>query len=229
MKRVPRGAGDAVFFTGVPRGRFRLLRHPDGDLAVRFKRSRWEFVCYDYRDVRSRQIDGLIVVGGKHVGSLSIMELDIPYFTDRASLFDQMDSRSLADCQLGETLLSHWADPAEVSNAGPVVELRRLWMAPTAAGKPWLRRAIELVLEDVFGDRSLLLLKAFPLEYEGNVSPDTEVRFHARQRAMMRFYSSTFGVRPLPGASGDAGWMYAIPDDLRELVDEPLVEPIAAY
>lgn len=231
MERIRRDTADAVFAAGLPTGRLKSLRHPDADLAlsIRFKRSRWEYVCYDQREVRTRQVEGLILVGGAHVGSFAIVELDIPLLTGRWSFFDQMDSRSSADYQLAETLLAHWIDPAEVSDVGNIVELRRLWMAQTAALKPWLRKALELVLQDIFGDRSLLILKAFPLEYEGSVSADNKIRFLARQRAMMRFYSTTIGVQPLPGESGGAGWMYAIPEGMRNYVDEPRVEPIAEH
>ena len=51
-----------------------------------------------------------------------------------------------------------------------------------------------------------VILKAFPLEYEGKVTDDNRNAFELRQRAMLRHYSRHLGVRTLPGEAGRSGW-----------------------
>ena len=55
-----------------------------------------------------------------------------------------------------------------------------------------------------------MVLKAFPLEYEGNVpkGSELEIAFKRRVRAMIRYYQRIFGVRPFDGEYGDAGWLW---------------------
>jgi len=53
-----------------------------------------------------------------------------------------------------------------------------------------------------------VILKAFPLEYEGKVTDDNRNAFELRQRAMLRHYSRRLGVRTLPGEPGRSGWQW---------------------
>lgn len=53
-----------------------------------------------------------------------------------------------------------------------------------------------------------VILKAFPLEYEGKVTDDNRNAFELRQRAMLRHYSRRLGVRTLPGETGHSGWQW---------------------
>jgi hypothetical protein len=53
-----------------------------------------------------------------------------------------------------------------------------------------------------------VILKAFPLEYEGKVTGDNRNAFELRQRAMLRHYSRHLGTRTLPGGPGRSGWQW---------------------
>ena len=57
---------------------------------------------------------------------------------------------------------------------------------------------------------SLIVLKAYPLEYEGSLPDDSPMRpaFERRQAALMRLYRKTLGVAPMSGKYGDEGWMF---------------------
>jgi hypothetical protein len=96
--------------------------------------------------------------------------------------------------------------PAEISDYGDIVELRRVWMAPALSNKGRLAASMNALLEDQFAQRSLLILKGFLLEYESKATDANSSAFVHRQRAMLRRYSRVFGVTPLPGANGEADW-----------------------
>lgn len=113
------------------------------------------------------------------------------------------------------------AEPSEISDYGDIVELRRVWMRPAFSSKGRLATAITALLDQQFSERSMLILKAFPLEYECKVTDKNEELFRRRQRAMMRHYSRVFGVNPLPGSAGDDGWMYEIPVGLSTFIPSP--------
>jgi hypothetical protein len=53
-----------------------------------------------------------------------------------------------------------------------------------------------------------IILKAFPLEYEGQVTEATRQKFELRRKAMLRLYSTRLGTRTLEGALGEAGWQW---------------------
>jgi hypothetical protein len=52
-----------------------------------------------------------------------------------------------------------------------------------------------------------MVMKAFALEYEGEVLEGSflEIAFKRRARAMKRYYQRIFGVRPF---DGDYGWLW---------------------
>jgi hypothetical protein len=63
------------------------------------------------------------------------------------------------------------------------------------------------LLATEFRRRCILVLKAFPLEYEGKGYPSG---FRLRQRAMIRHYRRLLGMAPFPGKPGREGWLYAL-------------------
>lgn len=55
---------------------------------------------------------------------------------------------------------------------------------------------------------AFIILKAFPLEYEGNVKDTNRAAFARRQRALMRLYVRRLGLKTLPGRVGKDGWQW---------------------
>jgi hypothetical protein len=53
-----------------------------------------------------------------------------------------------------------------------------------------------------------VILKAFPLEYENEVTDANRAAFARRQQALMRLYRHRLGVRTLPGWPGRDGWQW---------------------
>lgn len=83
-----------------------------------------------------------------------------------------------------------------------------------ALQKPWL------------STHAILVLKAFPLEYEGYCSRegkdgvDYDVAFRRRQKALFRVFDQE-GFEPFPGASGQVGWMLRVADRPQGIVTPP--------
>lgn len=220
--RVGRSVADEVFSSGrKPRFRYSLLIADKSErLEVRYKRSAWHRIS-DGGEVKQRSIEGQIFADANHAGSFELVEFDVAPLTSGHQFLDEMDGYSQAAAHLAETIVQHWEDPSDLFDYGNVIEIRRLWMEPRLSGNRRLARSIDAILEQEFGRRSLAILKAFPLEYEGKVDDVTQGAFRRRQRAMMRLYGRMFGLIPLPGSSGDDGWMYAIPDRLKKCDLEP--------
>lgn len=131
---------------------------------------------------------------------------------------------SLSGVQLiraAETILAHWEEPADLTDYGNIIEVQRVQMRSGLSGFGRLRTALTALLEREFSARALLILKSFPLEYEGDVTDQNREAFEKRRAAMMRHYRTMLGVHALPGRSGAEGWMFSIPARLSESVEPP--------
>lgn len=73
---------------------------------------------------------------------------------------------------------------------------------------------------------AILVLKAFPLEYEGysvrgeEDGVDYEVAFRRRRRALMRMFARS-GFEQFPGDAGQDGWMLRVADRVQGMVTQP--------
>ena len=57
-------------------------------------------------------------------------------------------------------------------------------------------------------DMAAIVLKAFPLEYEGNATKENHAAFERRRRALVRLYRWGLGFKPVPDRSlVQQGWM----------------------
>lgn len=225
MNSISRSQQDPIFPEGYPKSFPKsFVVHANAELLeVRYKRSYWRVICDDRRQVKQRRTSGVIWAEGVPAGSFIVVETQIPTFMDRYEFLDEMDSHSAEADELAEVLMTHWAEPTEFGDYGDVVELRRVWMAPGQSKKGRLESAMNALLEREFGDRGLLILKAFPLEYEERVNDENAGAFGRRRNAMLRHYARLFGVAPLSGSSGNRGWMCAIPERLQDCVPAPVL------
>lgn len=222
VNRAPRTQHDFVFPKGAPKSlRRKLSLTLNGEvIELRYQRSRWSNIS-EGGVAQQRKTSGLILADGAHAGSFSVAETRADLFVDRHEFFDVMDELSQETASLGTLILEHWREPDDVFNYGDVVELRRLWMSPRLSGSGRLRTAMNALLASEFANRSLLVLKAFPLEYEGDEMNENRQAFEHRQAAMIRHYTHLLGVTPFPACAGRDGWMYAIPERLARSVAKP--------
>ncbi|MFB9265375.1 hypothetical protein ACFFWD_19825 [Bradyrhizobium erythrophlei] len=67
---------------------------------------------------------------------------------------------------------------------------------------------IDALLKRIRRSMAVMVLKAFPLEYEGKVTAENRPAFERRQRALVRLYRRRIGFEPVPHKSlADEGWM----------------------
>ena len=63
-------------------------------------------------------------------------------------------------------------------------------------------------------DVAAAILKAFPLEYEGNTTKENEAAFYRRQRALVRLYQRRLGFELVRAPSlNREGWMLKLVND----------------
>lgn len=157
----------------------------------------------------------------QRAGSLAINEYRIATFAGSRYFLDEMDAHSHATYNLADVIIRHWEDVSEISDYGDIVELDRAWMMAAHSSEGCFSAAANVLIEKLYRNRSLLILKAFPLEYENKITDGNEAAFLRRQKAMQRHYSKIFDVTPFPGSDGGDGWMYSIPKHLRGVIAQP--------
>jgi hypothetical protein len=121
-----------------------------------------------------------------------------------------------------------WSDAVnDVLAYGPVLEFRLAWMAPQHATTAVWATAAEALIKAEFDEHSILVMKAFPLEYEGLDAPEGAPvygGFISRQSAAIRYYRRLFGVDPFPGEWGADGWLWRASPRVADL----LIPPVSA-
>lgn len=122
-----------------------------------------------------------------------------------------MDNHTARAYAIAEALLSGWR-VQKIAVHERLIEFSRLWIRPGAArGSRW-----SIVINTFIDQRyrsarqtraAVLLLKPFPLEYEGVIcegGPVAKAAFISRQAAMQRLYAKTLGAQKLY----DGKWMW---------------------
>ena len=190
-----------------------------GDLSLRAWRGSWERVDYDEEGSISfsvRSIDFLIedrthpIAGGR---------LKVWRCTDGCGFVDVFrlcaDEYSKADYDASEVVYAAWPHGLVADSPfthGDLVIFDRLRIEVTSAVLSRAAWSLIAKVIDPFRNKksrtrgSVLLLKAFPLEFEGIKSGQP---FEHRRDAMVRLYQRRLGVSPLPTKDGREGWLWA--------------------
>lgn len=187
-------------------------------VVLRYRRARKRPVMYGDDDplVEMRDIFCWIEDRrGKRLGALHFIEWHADPFVDDDDFLAEMDSYSIDSYVFAEIVLAGWAI-VDVAQYGALIEFQVAWQAPDAPPGLW-HRAAEYFIHRFYSRRraSVLLLKAFPLEYEGADTEKNglEAGFASRSRAMQRLYSRCLSVSPFPGKPGKDGWMWRLLND----------------
>ena len=214
-------------------GMLHSLRDPAPGYKARFGRGRWsrldefdETEDGERYELRHRVTRACIEREGQVVGAMKLVEYDIPPIW-ASWLWEAMDGYSSATADLAHVLLRAWPDLGfDVACYGNVLELSRLWVEPghSATGL-WIPVAHDL-LRRVEHQTAIVIAKAYPLEYEGKLPEGAPERpaFERRRRAMIRYYGQHLALRPLPGKSGEEGWLWRPRRRLEEVIDEPIFD-----
>lgn len=191
---------------------------------LRYRKSRWHRMDEDTGCVRKRDLFCWFISKNRRVGALHFVEFDPDDFIDNEKFFYTMDADYHADAHLAEVLCDAWHDVADqVFAYGPVLEFRLAWMSPKCAkSAAWVTGA-EALIKAEFDEHSILVLKAYPLEYEGRARDGSPAhdRLLRRRAAMIRYYKRLFGVDCFPGMSGADGWLWRANPRIAEFIPAP--------
>lgn len=169
---------------------------------------------------------------GETVAAIRLKQHDVPLGCDLGLASAAWEAESPELETLSATLRAGWQDPvAEVLELGPTIELATIWSQPGKVSPALLANALDAAVEAVSPIHSVVVLKAFPLEYEEWESKDPAlgVSFRARRAAMLTYYARHFDMTPFPGPNGEAGWMWRIPSHSEDVVSPPTVQSADAY
>jgi hypothetical protein len=165
--------------------------------------------CKDF--VHKTEIFAWLVLGRKRIGAFQLNKFDPNGCGSNEDFMTVMDLAEAYEATLSGALCRQFANLIdEVTLAGPIVDFRRAWIMPRFANGDLFRLTSRTLVEKVSPHHSIMVMKAFPLEYEGEVleGSELETAFKHRARAMMRYYQRIFGVRPFDGEYGDDGWLW---------------------
>jgi hypothetical protein len=170
---------------------------------------RWWWVNELEDGVKSRTTYVWMFVNDELAGVLNIREYRVSWITN-GLLWSLMDSESQEAVDMAEILIRCWRNVWEdLASEGPIVLLSQLWVAQKHARDSRWNGILQHLLATRFKRRCLMVLKAFPLEYEAK---GKQPGFRLRHRALIRLYRRVLGVEPFPGKPGQDGWLYAIPE-----------------
>jgi hypothetical protein len=186
-------------------------------LLVRCWQSRWAAFEVGDGAVKRRNTLAEIVSDGDVVGGFQLCDFHADTFTSSALFLEALDSGSQATFAVGETICAHWEYVEDLTGYGDILELHRAWVAPARSKPGRLAKAISTVVGTLHPAHAIMILKAFPLEYEGTVTAANELAFKRRQAALMRYYAASLGMHVFAQATGRDGWMYAVPERLRRI------------
>lgn len=129
--------------------------------------------------------------------------------TEINDFVEEADGLSQADYDMALSVRQSWDWPIYPFDYGTLVRFERLAIDtikdPQRLAWPYIVRALD---REFTKRAALMLLKAFPLEYESQVTDDNREAFERRLAAMARLYRHRLGALPLPNRWGDKGWMW---------------------
>jgi hypothetical protein len=124
-------------------------------------------------------------------------------------LVQSADMVSAEDYECSLTIRDNWSEESSPLDYGNIVMMHRLVIKrPNPDIWPAIRKGIE---RQFLRRGALFILKAFPLEWEGQGEPDRQVsadpNFASRLRAMKRHYANALGVMSvIPGDGHEWLW-----------------------
>ncbi len=208
------------------------IRQSDDRFVGNFRRSRRVYVddwshhdgafCY----MLNQEIFCWILDNNIRVGAILVNLWDTNGIPDNQEFFDEMDTYSMASAELASVIIDCW-DVLEIFPYGAIVDITNGWVTPRNRIPGILTDAVNILIDQhINEEKALMILKAYPLEYEGRVpvgDRERKLAFTRRQTVLMDYYEKVLGVSRLPGLYGREGWMWKPLVQVLEphFVDEP--------
>jgi hypothetical protein len=176
----------------------------------------------DSTQIMKRKTYCWLFKGKQEVGALKMVEYDVRMLFDD-EFAEYLDRYSMEEATFSSVICSAWPTMADdVVIYGSIVHFTRLWVAPAYARHGEWADIANRILALTERSRALLVLKAFPLEYEAHGNRALNAAAGRRQRALVRHYRRLLDLKPLPGSAGETGWMYSIPIRRQRLIPDPV-------
>jgi hypothetical protein len=172
--------------------------------------------------VRMRETEATVTKDGRLVARVAFTEYDAELISPW-TFYSALDNWSASSEELATILLSEWSDLSySVTCYGRVVEVQHVWLEVGHSRPRVWQPVLRGLLDRVRRYTSVIVAKAFPLEYEGSLGGTPKYRraFERRRRAMIRYYGQ-LGLTPLPGPPGRKGWLWRPRPGLEEIVEAP--------
>jgi hypothetical protein len=193
-----------------------------GGVHVAWKRTRW-IKLVSGRNVQARSLFVLMSMQGEIVGAMHFIETrnGLTRYMRMDEFFDTCDEKSQEKCDHASAA---WAalqqdeclEPDEVilTPHQSFVEIAMLHISEAIKGRRLWSNVINELLHTAYRgpDYSIMLLKAFPLEYSPNdgCADDggDDTLCDRRKSAMARMYAKELGVEVIFGVKDCGIWMY---------------------
>lgn len=198
---------------------------------VEYRRERWRDPlagCSDDPDerptFRRRKTFGWLFRDDEKIGAIEVREYDLCAFDCNETLWRAADMDGFDAGRVVYVLCSQWRDlGGDVAAYGTIVELVGLWLLPSEHA---VRGAsiLDEFLQKTVRRYSIIVLKAFPLEYESRLGdrPELIPAFERRLRAMQRHYARSLSMISFPSLSGEGGWMWKPAERLKKIIPAPV-------
>lgn len=158
--------------------------------------------------VRVAEFFGWVVSRDERVGAFSAARYDTEFCGSNNDFFWIMDEAGRGAVELAQ-LICEWWD-VEIDFDAPMVEWRYSWIDRRFGNRNLLAAVAKILTREVFPSPSLMVLKAFPIDFvtlDNRDAVGTPV-FQRKRAAIMRHYKHMLRAKPFPGAWGDEGWMW---------------------
>lgn len=202
-------------------GRFRYTTDLPCGLTFRYRILPWRRVGHSY-PIRRRRLEGWLHDGEERAGVVQLCQYEAEAMPNEHFVY-YMDADSQHEYELAVMLCRHWEDLDDITQYGDIVEVELAWMKRSYARRSYWVEAVEFLLNRIRSTYALLVLKAFPLEYEGRLGDGDQhsSSFIKRQAAMRRHYTALLGVQPFPSRTGVEGWMWRFNPAKARYLDPP--------
>jgi len=190
---------------------FKLIDFPfEGAMySIGYWRSGWRDLHWDFPDTVKKRVT-IAYVGDRDdpLAAMKFAEFRINQEITTADFLEAMDADDEHTSKLSCVLTAAWPEIVDAAMHGNILEFHRGWAKVGASKNLWSAASEFLMMDKLFKNSVVLILKAFPLEHESRPSEESDdPKLPKRQAAMMRYYQSRFDVRPLPRYFED-GWMW---------------------